>query len=186
MPMLTKHATHKKLFWVWIVFTRRALWNHCQQNWSICTCLTRVGPNPWPLTICDALQQKVPQGPWHKLLVGYKYHSVISVQQSFQVRRFSIGCDPTPDDNALYRFRINGSSTLLFRMDWVRFNGMARLFDSCVPRRLMKAQPLLCVDLAKRDKDQSYENLLPPSSINYWLDFRNQAQVGANLRYLLL
>ena len=43
--------------------------------------------------------------------------------------------------------------------------GIASLFDSFVPRWLMKAQPLLCVDLAKRDKDQSYANLLPSSSI---------------------
>ena len=41
---------------------------------------------------CDALQQKVPKGPCYKLLVRYKYHSVISVKQSFQVRRFDIEC----------------------------------------------------------------------------------------------
>ena len=31
----------------------------------------------------------------------------------------------------------------------------------------MKAQPQLLVDLAKRDKDQSYAKLLLSSSINY-------------------
>ena len=39
---------------------------------------------------CDRLQQKVPYGPWYKLLVWYEYHSVISMQQSFQVKRFMI------------------------------------------------------------------------------------------------
>ena len=71
--------------------------------------------------------------------------------------------------------------------EWTELGyGMARLFDAFVPRWLMKAQPLLCVDLAKRDKDKSYVNLLPSSSINYWLDSINQTQVGADLRYLLL
>ena len=59
------------------------------------------------------------------------------------------------------------------------------MFDSFVPRWLMKAQPLL-QDLAKRDKDQSCASLLPSSSINYWLVSGNQTQVGADLRYLLL
>ena len=48
--------------------------------------------------ICDALQQKVPYGPCYKLLVWYKYYSVISVQQSFQVKRFNmIGCKLWPN-----------------------------------------------------------------------------------------
>ena len=43
--------------------------------------------------MCDLLHQKVPYGPCYKLLVWYKYYSVISVQQFFQVKRFSIiGC----------------------------------------------------------------------------------------------
>ena len=36
---LHNHATHSKLFWIWNVFTRRAFWDHCQQNWGIFTCL---------------------------------------------------------------------------------------------------------------------------------------------------
>ena len=44
------YATHSKLFWIWIVFTRRVFWDHCQQNWSIFTCLTPVEPKIWPLT----------------------------------------------------------------------------------------------------------------------------------------
>ena len=47
---LPKHATHRKLFWVWIVFTRGAFWDHCQQNWIIFTCLTPVEPKNWPQT----------------------------------------------------------------------------------------------------------------------------------------
>ena len=59
MTMLPKHTTHSKLFWIWIVFTRRAFWDHCQQNctiltcltpWTILTCLTPVEPKNWPLT----------------------------------------------------------------------------------------------------------------------------------------
>ena len=48
--MLTKHATYGKLFWVCIVFTRRAFWDHRQQNLSIFTCLTPVEPTKRPLT----------------------------------------------------------------------------------------------------------------------------------------
>ena len=36
--------THSKLFWIWNVFTRRAFWDHCQQNWGIFTCLIPVDP----------------------------------------------------------------------------------------------------------------------------------------------
>ena len=50
ITMLPKHATHGKLFWIWIVFTRRAFWDHCQQNRIIFTCLTPVEPKYWPLT----------------------------------------------------------------------------------------------------------------------------------------
>ena len=54
-------------------------------------------PSPPPFHvlhhICDALQQKVPYGPCYKLLVWCQFYSVISVQQSFQVKRFNvIGC----------------------------------------------------------------------------------------------
>ena len=41
---------HIANFWIWIIFTRRAYWDHCQQNWSIFTCLTPVEPKFWPLT----------------------------------------------------------------------------------------------------------------------------------------
>ena len=48
-----------------------------------------------------------------------------------------------------------------YRSEWTQLGyGMVCLFDSFVPRRLMKAQPLLCVDLAKRDKDQSYAKFI--------------------------
>ena len=50
ITMLPKHATHSKLMWIWIVFTRRAFWDHYQQNWTIFTCLTPVEPKNWPLT----------------------------------------------------------------------------------------------------------------------------------------
>ena len=36
-----------KLFWIWIVFTRQAFWDHCQQNWSILTCF--LEPNFTPI-----------------------------------------------------------------------------------------------------------------------------------------
>ena len=42
--------TYSKLFWIWILFTRRAFWDHCQQNRTIFTCLTPVEPKIWPLT----------------------------------------------------------------------------------------------------------------------------------------
>ena len=48
------------------------------------------------LNKCDALQQKVPYNSCYKLLVlynMYKYYSVRSTEQSFQVKRFNkIGC----------------------------------------------------------------------------------------------
>ena len=50
ITMLPKHAAHSKLFWIGIVFTRRAFWDHCQQNWTTFTCLTPVEPKNWPLT----------------------------------------------------------------------------------------------------------------------------------------
>ena len=41
----------------------------------------------------DVLQQKIPYGPCYKLMVWYKYYSVISVQFSIRVKRFNmIGC----------------------------------------------------------------------------------------------
>ena len=50
ITMSPKHATHSKLFWIWIVLTRRTFWEHCQQNWGIFTCLTPVDSKYWPLT----------------------------------------------------------------------------------------------------------------------------------------
>ena len=50
ISMVTKHAAYGKLFWNLIVFTRRAFWDHCQQNWSIFTCLTSTELRSWPLT----------------------------------------------------------------------------------------------------------------------------------------
>ena len=49
--------------------------------------------------ICDALQQKVPQGPCYKLLAGYKYHSVIRIFSSQGVQYRKLQYDPTPVDN---------------------------------------------------------------------------------------
>ena len=46
-------------------------------------------PQLFDKQICDTLQQKVPYGPCYELLVWCKYYSVISVQQSFQVKRFN-------------------------------------------------------------------------------------------------
>ena len=46
----TMLTDHRKLFWLWIVFTRRAFWYLCQQNWIIFTCLSPVEPyiDLWP------------------------------------------------------------------------------------------------------------------------------------------
>ena len=46
------HVTKTCYTWqtIWIVFTRRAFWDHCQQIWTTFTCLTPVEPKNWPLT----------------------------------------------------------------------------------------------------------------------------------------
>ena len=108
-------------------------------------------------TICDALQLKVPYDSCYKLLVWYKYYSVIRAQQSFQVKRFNvIGCksydltqDPTP--LIMLQIKINGSkhSTVLNGLSY----GMAHLFDSFVPR----------------GPNQSCVSLLSSTSVYYWL-----------------
>ena len=61
---------------------------------------------------------------------------------------------------------------VFFSSEWTELGYcMARMFDSFIPRRLMKAQHLLYVailkDFAKVDKDQSCASLLPSSSIDY-------------------
>ena len=58
ITMVTKHAAYSKLFWIWIVFTRRVFWDHCQQNWSIFIYLTPVEPKYLPLTFSSITKER--------------------------------------------------------------------------------------------------------------------------------
>ena len=58
ITMLPKHTTHSKLFWIWIVSTRQAFWDYCQQNWIILSCLTPVESKNWPLTFSSITMKR--------------------------------------------------------------------------------------------------------------------------------
>ena len=109
ITMLPKHATHSKLFWIWIVFTRRAFWDHCQRNWGIFICLTPVEPKIWPMTFSITMKRCVVDRSkytfcWIVIIRGICWYGFWQHWSNFWIwplyklscdlQAFCTGCDP--------------------------------------------------------------------------------------------
>ena len=85
VTIVTKHLTYGKLFWFLINFTWWTFWDHCQQNWSIFTCLTPVEPKSWPLTfssittkryVVDRSNYTFSESVWQEESVGMVFDKI--------------------------------------------------------------------------------------------------------------
>ena len=140
--MLPKHSTHSKLFWIWIVFTRRAFWNHCPQNWTIFTCLNPEEPKNWPLTFSSITTKRyiVDRSnytfSWIVITRGICWYGFWQHWSNFWIwplyklscypQASCTGCDPAAiwNGDPWIHSNIMKLSNLLFLFSWVNFGSV--------------------------------------------------------------
>ena len=97
VTIVTKNFTYGKLFWFLIVFTWWTFLDHCQQNWSIFTCLTPVESKTWTLTISSITfkQYSIDGSNWILTTRGICWYGFWQHLSNFLIWcLYKLSCDP--------------------------------------------------------------------------------------------
>ena len=139
--MLPKHATQQTILNLNCI-TRRAFWDHCQQNWIIFTCLTPVEPINWPLTFSSITVKRYVVDRsnytffWIVITRGICWYGSWQHWSNFWIwPLYKLSCDPQAscagcDPAAIWNgdpwthTNIMKLSNLLFLFSWVNFRSV--------------------------------------------------------------
>ena len=125
--MLPKYATHSKLFLMWTVFTSRAFWDHCQQNWTISTYLTPIEPENWPLTFSSITTKRYVVDRSNLVFLNrYNKRNLLvwfltTLKKLWIWPLYKISCDPQASCTGCDIMKL---SNLLFLFSWVNFRSV--------------------------------------------------------------